>query len=128
MDTSIVEVRKNFIVYANLNGINSFDFDIKISFDPDAVIVKTVNYATDADVNENGVSFVTSDLVDNDCLCSFKEPCSYYVGTIFTLKKPVNSSYNFALKNISSDDSRVGDLVLNLEFVKYKDVKSQKVL
>ena len=138
MDTRIVEVRKNITISRYINNENSFSANIKIDFIPDVVIVKHIIFIF---LNPNDTNtYLTSIYTDlvSDYIGTFTGSSagnSSLSSITYTLNKPINSLYTFKLlspfSNVNDNEmiiaTRHGDLVIHLEFVKYKEEKQSKI-
>lgn len=129
MDTRFIEVRKNITIptILNLNGTFSF-FINTVDFIPDEMHVKCITYSSNNINVEDGLATqIYTDLV-SDVIGSFYIYCLGKPDTIFTLKKPVKGLYNFTLLTLNGaiDNIREGQLVIHLEFVKYRTSKSDE--
>jgi hypothetical protein len=127
MDTKVVDVRKNINVHTTFNAVSSFTFTIdRVDFIPDEVIVRGINYSPA--VNEVGITLLYTNLV-NDHIGSFFQNFYIKPNLHFPLKKPVKGTYTFQIQTVLGDlyAGRVGDISIDLEFVKYKEVKEGKI-
>ena len=123
-----VEVRKNVFIFADLsvdpvnnpNGGKDFSRTINIPFIPDEVIARNIAYTNDG--TESGVSYVWTNLVDDNYLGSVMDGASISPQQIFTLNKPISGNYQFKILGVDGDfdETAEGDLFISLEFVKYK--------
>jgi len=69
-----------------------------------------------------------TDLI-NDTICPIAERTSGYMNSHYLIQKPISGIYLFQVKNTlgALTNYREGDIVLGLEFVKYKDLKQEKI-
>ncbi len=129
LDKKIIENNKIINIYKTLNGINgNFNYLINtVPFIPDSVIVKCVVYNYGAGA-ENTTSLIYSNIVD-DYITSFFNGIFLCQQTEFILQKHINGQYNFKIFNFDGTikTDRQGDLFIQLEFVKYKNVKQDVI-
>lgn len=115
-----VIARKNvFVKILFVNGTSDYNYDINIDFEPDEMIVKSVNYINDG--TEALVDYVYSSLI-TDIICSIVDTKdTYNPFTSWSIKKPVKGIYRFSLIDVNNAavSDRQGILSLHLEFVKY---------
>ena len=127
MDTRIVEVRKNVNIFARINTVSSFTAQItNVSFIPDEVIIKGIFYNPDAD--EELMTTIYVDFL-SEVIGSMYQLIYFKPNLHFTLKKPVNQQWTFYIRDVtgSLNATRVGDVSIDLEFVKYAEVKPEKI-
>lgn len=119
-----IEARKTVFVYANNPG-ESFSYPISVEFTPDEVIVRGIG-AYDVGGVYTDMFLVRTNLVREGILGFACEPLhmgQFGQGT-FSLQCPIQGSYNFQI--IDPAGALVdyeGNLVIQLEFVKYKQYK-----
>ena len=147
MDLSIIEAIHPVTIINpenTVSGRSSFDHNIYVPFEPDFLIVKSINYSSEERDLVIGVNqfvgvfsnivneiasigsfniYVTSHNagVDNTSIVSNNSPL------MFRLNKQIQGSYNFSFRNASgSNITLYGDMFIHLEFVKVKVDKPQK--
>jgi len=127
MDTRVIETRKTVSIVQRVNLTSEFNVSINnVPFIPDEVIVKSIFY--DPDIAENRIGIIYLDLV-SDIIGCFYEVQHNITGPHFILNKPVKGTYKFQIftgENIP-DATRVGNFLIVLDFVKYKEVKEGKI-
>jgi len=127
IDTSI-EIRKNITIYGTIAGLGSFTRVINIDFIPHEVIVKGIQYATPLGAEPN-MYLLYSDLI-SDTLSPFYQNLSISTNPHFILNKQIWGNYNFQVNDINGiiDLVAAGEIVIQLEFVRYKEVKQERIL
>jgi len=118
----VVEARQNIHIYQSVNGISSFTYSInKVSFIPDEVIIKTINYTQT--VLSNQIVLLYTDLVSDNIGSVLASGQLNNSNLVFELKKPVSGSYTmqiFSYPNILNA-TLTGVLHICFEFIKYKE-------
>jgi len=117
----VIEAIKTIVIAGTANTTGSIRRKINIDFIPDELIVNSVCYHNDG--SEIGAGYLWSDLVD-DALCSLADfPVTYTPQTRFIMKKSVRGDYIFRFLSTNGQLATTlqGNLVIMLEFVKYKD-------
>jgi hypothetical protein len=130
MDTKVVEVNKTIIVTTLLDGKTSGSFTsyINVEFIPDVVIVKNIICGPITEGADGGPSILSSDLADSKQLGIFMNSEAVYVNTMFILKKKVAGTYTFNWNTVDPNSNlNECSLAIQLDFVKYKEVKEGKV-
>ena len=132
MDTRIIEVRKNIAIPLVLTpGTGRYTYTINtVDFIPDEMVVKEIVYSSNKDTEIGVVSLIYTDIV-SDVIGSFY----IYAGStpanlIYTIRKPIRGEYSFVMKELGGpmEDARDGQLVIHLEFVKYRtDLPDRKI-
>lgn len=141
MDTRIVERRKNITIARSLDDESRFTANIRIDFIPDELIVKNIIFTQkkldDPDDIDSVSTSIYTDLVA-DYIGTFSDVPSGNCVTpnlIFLLKKAINQLFTFDI-HISDDNigdnkmipyTRTGELTLHLEFIKYREIKTDKI-
>jgi len=117
---SDIETVKTIAIIGTADASGTIICYINIDFIPDELIVKSVCYYND--FTEARTSYIWSDLVDG-ALCSVADyPVTYTPQTRFTMKKNIRGDYVFRFLDANGQIKTTlqGDLVIMLEFVKYK--------
>lgn len=115
----VVEARKNVFVTCN-ESVNTFDFPINLEFTPDEVIVRSI--VVQASASE--FSIIKTNLVSEGTLCISSDNSYPSIGGTFTLNKPINGYYTFKVTDATGAlQVLAGPIVIQLEFVKYKQYK-----
>jgi hypothetical protein len=126
MDTTVIEVRKNVTISVDLNNQSSFTHTVNsVQFIPDEVIIKNIMYnpnATDGNTYKIYVDIIS------DVICIMVSDEIVRPEMHFPLKKSINQLWTFLIQDYDNSAGSVsGQIFLQLEFVKYKEVKEQKV-
>lgn len=120
MDTRIIEVRKNVNIFQRINLVSSFSSTISnVNFTPDEVIIKGIAYLPDA--NEPVITVLYSEFL-SEIIGPFFDNFYIKPDLHFILRKPVNTLWTFQIRDYTGllNPGRVGDLSIDLEFVKYR--------
>ena len=128
MDTKVVEQVKNILITTTLDNktSGSFTADIYVEFIPDLVKVHAISYASNNDNGERGLAYLTSNLVSNRTIGTFQDYMYSTPETSFILRKPVNGTFTFNYQSVGAVN-RAGDIGINLQFFKYKELKEGKI-
>lgn len=127
MDTKVVEARKNVTIFQRINSVSSFTYNLGgVSFTPDEVVVKGLLY--NPDVAELVITTLYCDFL-SESLGGFYDNLFINPDLHFIVNKPVNQTWKFTIVDVTGlpQGARVGDLLISLEFVKYRAVKEGKV-
>lgn len=130
MDTTIIENTQVIVVSGTLMGAGAFASNINIDFIPNMMIVRTIQYSSIAEEKkEYNISSIFSDIV-NANIGSFINLTTSNPNTRFLIyDKSIRGTYTFKIIDSGGniDFDKEGSLYIQLEFVKYKTVKEQKM-
>lgn len=129
MNTHIIEIFQNVSIFVDLNGnvTGSFNQNININFIPDIMKVITFRYIPPA--AEGFITTIYSDIV-NEPLFNFTDNSYDSPQHVILLNgKPVNGSHFFNIRDVTGNINigRQGELFFILQFIKYKDIKQEKI-
>jgi hypothetical protein len=130
MNTQIIEVNQNVTISTVLNNVSSWISPINVNFIPDVVIVRSILFSGGIDGTAPGAYIVSSNLCtqNNGILGSFTENFVTISQISYILKNPINGTHTFQILDTVKNLAQItGDICINLDFIKYKEVKEQKV-
>ena len=142
MDFTKIEANKNIHIFTSLftTPASSFTQNINsVTFTPDYVIVKMINYVPSTNDNASDMYYIKSDLVSNETIGSFGvylnvDPDNDYISApvfpnlIFKLNKPIQGLFTFQIFNSAGQMYNLaGELSIHLDFIKLKAEHPQKV-
>jgi hypothetical protein len=115
-----VETRQNVMIRRDLNDGGQWYERININFIPDEMIVRTVAYHNDG--SGGGMSYIWTNLVPENFIGCFSDGGVNSSGQVFNVNRDVRGQFEFQVRGVddSIETDRVGDLIICLEFVKYK--------
>lgn len=126
MDTSVIENTQVVNIFEVLLGANGvFSTNINIDFIPNVMNVKIIQYSG----IENYISTIYTDIVNNNIGSILNQLTSNPQTRFLIYDRQIRGTYTFKILNEFGDiePARIGSVYIQLEFVKYKTVKEQKM-
>jgi len=132
MNTNIIEARKHITFIGTLDDTGEILFDnIYVPFTPDDMIIKSVLYYSTADETAIESTSVLCNFVrdSSEAICTFFNSVNYSPNSNFKVIIPFPNSIKFTILDNDShlEITRTGVLSIHCEFVKYKDMKQEKI-
>lgn len=131
MDTKIVEISKNINISRALNNESKFTYNINnIPFIPNAMKVKQIVYIPTAPDPDAFV--VYTDMVSDIIGTAFQNVVTS-LDNFFLLNNSIRGNYTFSFKTVedglgvSVANPITGSIFIQIEFIKYKEVKEGKI-
>ncbi len=117
------EIITTKVIYADIDDVSNFTFNIDIPHHVDDIIVKTVVFSNGSAPTDY-IVIARSDLIDNNILMSFID-CKCLLETmnnVFRVNKKVSGQYNFSLYKIDGTEFKgsLNEISFVIAFIKHE--------
>jgi hypothetical protein len=117
-----IKQRRNILVFNDsvTTGVNSFNFNLFCSFQPDEVVITNVSVADDQ-LAVQDLIIINSSLVDNlNMLAIINTGINTSPLITFPINQPINGTFTFNIKYLHAPTTLVqANIAFMLEFIKY---------
>jgi hypothetical protein len=122
MSSKFIKQRRNILIFNDLvtTGVNSFNFNLFCSFQPNEIVITNVSVADDQ-LAVQDLIIINSSLVNNlNMLAIVNTGISTSLLITFPINQPINGTFTFNIKYLYAPATAVQtNIAFMFEFIKY---------